>query len=63
MEPSLAHSLQLLELEIGRGRHIAWDDTMDINNRAEGFDSIMLRSTVMYYDIILIYGTLSFAFY
>ena len=46
--------LQLLELEIGR--HIAWDDT---NNRAKGFDSIMLQSAVMYYDIIF-YGTLSY---
>ena len=49
-------SMPPFELDIGR--HIAWDDT---NNRAKGFDSIMLQSAVMYYNI-LIYGTLSFAF-
>ena len=31
------------------GRHIAWDDA---NNRVKGFDSIILQSAVMYYDII-----------
>ena len=51
------HFFQPLELEIGK--QIAWDGT---NNRAKGFDSIMLQSAVVYYDIMF-HGNISFALY
>ena len=31
--------------------------------KGKGFDSILLQSAVMYYDIIMTYGTLSFAIF